>query len=58
MSELIPTEPYANLTLGPASVLRFVNENEVEQGIEKCVEEIRAVLGEERDRIKGYEGSD
>ncbi len=51
MSELVGLPNYSNVVIGPASVTRFVCEDDVEAGYEKCYEDVEHILGAKRDLI-------
>jgi hypothetical protein len=50
-SELIGLPNYSNVTVGPASVTRFVEEHEVEEGLKKCAEQTEGIIAAERDNV-------
>lgn len=52
-SELIPLKKFANVTIGPALVTRFVPEGDesVKEGLSKTFADVEEVLGVERQAI-------
>lgn len=53
VKETIPTVPYGNITLGPAYVEKFVEDDAeaINQGLRECLIRAEVVLGEERDQL-------
>lgn len=51
--ETIPTAQYANITIGPAWVEKYVEDTPeaIRTGLQECLEAAEEVLGEERDRL-------
>ncbi len=51
--ETIPTVPYANITIGPAWVEKFVEDDPqaIENGLSECLKAAEKVLGNERDEL-------
>ncbi len=50
-SELIGLPSYSNVTVGPASVTRFVREDEVEAGLTKTAQEVEGIISSERTAV-------
>lgn len=50
-SELIGLKNYSNVTVGPASVTRFVNDDKVKEGLEACAQEVEGIIAQERQAI-------
>lgn len=50
-SELIGLPQYSNVTVGPASVTRFVPDSEVPQGLKDTAKEVEQIIGEERELV-------
>lgn len=51
--ETIPTVPYGNITIGPAYVERFVEDDpgKINDALRDCLIRAEVVLGEERDAL-------
>lgn len=51
--ETIPTAQYANITIGPAYVEKWVEDNpeSIRTGLQECLDAAEEVLGNERDRL-------
>jgi hypothetical protein len=50
-SELIGLPSYSNITVGPASVTRFVREGEVADGLRRSAKEVEDIVSEERTAV-------
>lgn len=50
-SELIGLPSYSNVTVGPASVTRFVPEGAVEEGLRNTAKEVEGIISEERTAV-------
>lgn len=51
--ELIPTVQYGNVTVGPASVTKFVPDDPeaIEEGLRDCVKACEQIISEERETL-------
>lgn len=50
-SELIGLKNYSNVTVGPATVTRFVKDDEVEEGLRVTAAEVEGVIAQERQAV-------
>lgn len=51
--ETIPTVQYGNITIGPAYVEKYVDDDHesITTGLQECLDAAEEILGSERDRI-------
>lgn len=50
-SELIGLPNYSNVTVGPASVTRFVAEGDVAEGLKQTAHDVEHIIAEERELV-------
>jgi hypothetical protein len=50
-SELIGLPNYSNVTVGPASVTRFVKADAVAEGLKTTAQEVEKIIAEERELV-------